>query len=311
MVTNILQQLEEKLGTGRVKANVILAPYTTFKVGGPAEFYFQAHTQDDLLNAIKAAHELKIPLHLLGGVSNVMIDDKGLKGLSVRNMYQLKEVIEETDDEVFLKVGSGYNMTRLAQETAEAGYEGFEYHFGLPGTLGGGIFMNSKWTAHPPTHYIGDDLVRAAVANHAGDVREEPHEYFQFAYDYSILQDTREFVIWALFKMKKNDPKILLQRNKDATEYRKKTQPFGVATSGCFFQNVEGQSAGQIIDELGLKGLKVGGVHVSEIHANFIINDGTGTVQDVQKLVETIKSIVKEKRNIDLKAEVIIVEDYI
>lgn len=303
---NTLDTLEMKLGAGRVRHKVTLAPYTTFKIGGPAEYYFQALTEDDIIKAVKAAHELNLPLHMLGGVSNVVVGDKGLPGLSVRNIYSQKKVIEETKDEVWLQVSSGYNMTRLAHETAEDGYEGFEYHAGLPGTLGGALFMNSKWTAHPPIHYTGDDLIKALIVNHTGDVREEPHEYFQFAYDYSILQQTKEIVLWALFKLRKRDPKILISRTKEALEYRKKTQPFAVATSGCFFQNINGQSAGKIIDELGLKGLQVGGARVSEIHANFIINDGSAKAEDVKKLVQEIKRIVKEKRDIDLKEEVII-----
>jgi len=310
-MNSIFQQLKSRLGEGRVRQNVILAPYTTLKIGGPAEYYINSLTAEDLIAGVRVAHELNIPIHMLGGVSNVVISDEGLKGLSIRNMYSLKEVVQETDDEVILKIGSGYNMTRLSQETAEAGYEGFEYHFGLPGTLGGALFMNSKWTAHPPTHYTGDDLVTALVLNRAGDVREESHEYFQFAYDYSILQETRELVVWATFKMKKRDPEILTQRNKDANEYRKKTQPFGVATSGCFFQNIEGQSAGKIIDELGLKGLQVGSARVSDIHANFIINEGAAKSDDVMKLVAEIKRIVKEKRNIDLKEEVVFVENLV
>lgn len=295
-----------KLGAGRVRHNVVLAPYTTFKIGGPAEYYFQALNEEDIIKAVQAAHELHIPLHMLGGVSNVVVGDSGLDGLSVRNIYSQKKIIEETHDEVWLQVSSGFNMTRLAHETAEEGFEGFEYHAGLPGTLGGALFMNSKWTAHPPTHYVGDDLVKALLVNHAGEIREETHEYFQFAYDYSVLQQTKEIVIWALFKLKKKDPHVLLSRTREALEYRKKTQPTAVATSGCFFQNIDGQSAGKIIDELGLKGLQVGGARVSEIHANFIINDGSAKAEDVKSLVQEIKRIVKQKRGIDLKEEVII-----
>lgn len=300
-----LQQLEETVGKGRVKENVVLAPYTTFKVGGPAQYYFQAFSDEDIVNGIVAAHKAGLKLHILGGVSNIVISEKGLTGFVIRNMYAAKTLIEDTDEHVILEIGSGYNMTKLAKETAEDGYEGFEYHFGLPGTLGGGIFMNSKWTAHPPTHYIGDNLISAKIANHSGDVRTVDHEYFQFAYDYSILQETNEIVLSAQFRMKKHDANELIQRNIEALEYRKKTQPFGVASSGCFFQNIDGKSAGKMIDELGLKGLRVGGAFVSDIHANFIVNDGTATGEDVQKLVGMIKDKVKEKHGVELKEEVV------
>lgn len=300
----IFEKLNNELGD-RVQRNVNLAPYATFKVGGPAEYYFQAQERGDLELAVKAAHIIGIPVRILGGISNLFIGPDGIQGLVVLNRIAWKDLIEDADDYAVLRVSSGYNMSRLAKETADSGYAGLEYHFGLPGTVGGGIFMNSKWSAHPPTKYIGDPLVGARLMNKDGETKDVGHDYFNFAYDYSILQDTGEIVVWADFKLSKAEPEELRAHAKDAVMYRKRTQPFGVASSGCFFQNVDGESVGKIIDELGLKGYRIGGAEISTIHANFIVNTGNATADDVNKLVAYIKKKVKEERGIDLKEEVV------
>src|SRR3989338_10042860 len=120
------QKLQNILGKDRVRENIVLAPYTTFKLGGPAQYYFEAQTDEDIINAVKAASKLNLPLTILGGISNVVISHDGIKGLVIRNQVRYKEIIEETQDNTFLKVSSGYTMTRLAKETAEAGLEGLE-----------------------------------------------------------------------------------------------------------------------------------------------------------------------------------------
>src|SRR3989344_2316120 len=124
MTDDTLAILNKLIGDGSVRTNIKLAPYTTFKVGGPAEYYFEAYSEEDIVKAIKAAHEAKIHVHILGGVSNIVVSEEGIKGLTIRNAYSEKEILEDGNDEVLMKIGSGYNMTRLAQETAQAGYEG-------------------------------------------------------------------------------------------------------------------------------------------------------------------------------------------
>jgi UDP-N-acetylmuramate dehydrogenase len=295
--------LKEKLGDS-VKADMVLAPYSTFKMGGKAQYYFEATSTEDLLKAYNIALDLKIPFTLLGGISNVVIMEKGIEGLVVRNRNSYKKVVEETEDFVVLEVGTGYIMTSLVRETTEAGYEGFEYQMGLPGTLGGGIVMNSKWT-HPRS-YIGDNLLSAEIITKEGKLVSKEKEYFDFSYGYSSLQKTKEIVVSARFNMNKVDPAILKQRAKESLDYRKMTQPYGVATSGCFFKNTGEYSAGKLIDDAGLKGTKVGGLYVSDIHANFIVNSGTGTIEDLKKLLSLIKDTVQKKYHITLKEEVII-----
>ena len=299
---NILNQLQEKLGKDRVQPNFVLAPFTTFKMGGPAEFYYEAKTLEELVLAVKTAHDLNLKLTLLGGISNVVVSDEGVQGLVVRNRYSEKEVSKEEGDFVYMKVSSGYSISALASQTAAQGLSGLEYHLGLPGSVGGAIYMNSKWTN--PLCYVGDVVDSVFLINKQGETRMEKKDYFKFAYDYSILHETHEIVGYVIFKFTKDDAEILIARGHDAIEYRKKTQPYGIASSGCFFQNIDGESAGKLLDELGFKGFRVGDLEVSTIHANFIVNNGNGTVSDFKKIVESIKQKALQEKGLILQEEI-------
>lgn len=302
-MTNYKSKLEKILGKGRVKADFNLYPYLTLRTKTSAAYYFEAETRNDLIKAKNASLKLKLPLMLIGGGSNLAILKNKLNYLVVRNRYISKK-IKAKDNQALLTVSSGYPVTKLAKELAEKGYEGLEYHFGLPGTVGGALYMNSKWTK--PLAYYGDPLISATVVDQQGKVKKVSRDYFNFAYDYSNLQKTKDIVLEAVFKLKKSDPKVLLQHTVFAINYRKKTQPFGVYTCGCFFKNINGQSAGQLIDRAGLKGKKIGGFRVSDKHANFIINDGTGDLESLNKLLKQIRQKVKDKFGVKLEEEVII-----
>ena len=310
-----LGQLEAILGTGKVQNFKDISPYLTLKNKVQAEYYFEAENMDDFKKAYQAAQTYEMPIMILGGGSNVAITKPLIAGLVVRNMYRETEVLSEDDKTVLLLVSAGYAVSKLVKETSAAGWEGFEYHLGLPGTVGGAIYMNSKWTK--PVNYFGDNLEYAYIMDQKGEVRQVNRDYFKFAYDYSILQDTHELLIGTAFRLKKNDPDVLKQRAQESLAYRKQTQPFGVATSGCFFQNISEdeqkklqlptKSAGYLIDHAGLKGTQVGDFVVSDIHANFIINKGTGKTEDLQALLKKIKDTVNEKYGVQLKEEVIII----
>lgn len=303
MIRSIFDHLSRQLDKGRLRRNVRLAPYTTFKSGGPAEYYFEAETEEDLIVSQKSANELAIPFTLLGGASNVVVADRGINGLVVRNRVMYKKPIREDKAYGYLTVSSGYPMTRLAQETAKAGFSGLEYHVGLPGTVGGALYMNSKWTN--PTCYVGDCLYEAGLVDREGKVKIVTKDYFEFGYDQSILQKTREIVVWATFKLKKDAPQKLVDRGKMALSYRRQTQPFGIASSGCFFKNINGQSAGKIIERLGFKGLTIGNLKVSDKHANFVINLGGGTSDDYIEIVDIIKKKAEKELGVKLEEEVL------
>lgn len=300
---NKITSLHEQIGDS-VKQDVILAPYSTFKIGGKAEYYYVAESKEDMIKAVVASKKLGMPFFLLAGSSNIILPEDGIAGLVVRNMISYKTTIEDTDTYEIIEVGSGYPMTRLAKETADLGLSGLEYHLGLPGTIGGAVVMNSKWT-HPRA-YVGDLVESVEVLDNKGSIQTKSKADCDFSYGWSRFQDTKEIILSVKLKLEKKDPGVLIKNAREALEYRKKTQPFGVFTSGCFFKNIGEQSAGELIDKAGLKGFQVGDLMVSDIHANFIVNKGKGTVKDLKALLSIIKRKVKEKFNVELKEEVVI-----
>lgn len=301
----MIKQLEEQLGKDRVKENENMFVHTTLRMNAQAQYFYIAKTREDLIAAKKASLELDLPLHILGGGSNVAILTKNIKGLVVKNFYMKKEVVSETPEQVELLVSSGYPITKIVNEAIEAGYKGFEYHLGLPGTIGGAIYMNSKWTN--PLDYFGQKLKYAYLLDNKGEVKKVGNDYFKFGYDQSILQETGEILLDAVFPLEKADSASLRKTAQEAFEYRRKTQPHGVASSGCIFRNIDSQSAGELIDKAGLKGFRVGKFFISPHHANFVIHEGGGDPSDLSKLIQTTKDKVKEKFGFDLKEEVVVI----
>ena len=311
---SILTDFKE-FGLKKVKENIDLFPYLTLRTRTKAEYFFEARSAKDLILAKKASIEFKIPLFVLGGGTNLAVISPNITGLVVKNNYLLLEKIPSNNkDTSLVLVSSGYPVARLVNETIEAGLEGFEYQLGLPGTVGGAIYMNSKWT-NPPS-YFGSALLHANLIDNGGNVKKVSKDYFEFAYDSSVLQKTNEILLEAVFELKKTPVEVLKKRSQSALSYRRATQPIGTGTSGCFFRNIgendksrlslETTSAGYLIDKTGLKGKKVGKFYVSPIHANFIINEGNGDPTDLKKLLTIIKEAVSKKYNVDLKEEVII-----
>lgn len=306
MNNQVFPDLERVFGKSRLKRQVKLAPYSTFKMGGIAEYYYEALIKEDIIACVNACHTLNIRLTILGGASNVVINENKIHGLVVRNLYREKKIIKENALEAIITVSSGYPISLLVREMVDAGLSGLEYHLGLPGSIGGALYMNSKWT-HPDS-YVSDQLVEAELINHESVIKTVDRDYFQFGYDVSILQKTKEIILAATFKLKKTDREELKQRTQEAFAYRKKTQPYGVSTSGCFFKNVNGKSAGKMIDALGLKGYTIGDFLISKRHANFIINTGNGKYEDLQKLVFFIKQKVRDAYMVELEEEVIYIQ---
>ena len=306
--------LLKKLGT-KLKHDKDISPYFTLHMKVVASNYLEVESRDEWITAVKLAYESKTPIFILGGGSNIAVTSGKIHALVIRNRYIYSKKVRETNTYVEMLFSSGYPMSRVVKETIAAGLSGFEYHLGLPGTLGGAMYMNSKWTK--PESYCGDTLIYANVMTREGKVHKENKSYFKFAYDYSILQETKEIFLEGVYRLKKENTEILKRRSEEALTYRKKTQPFGVSTCGCFFQNisVEDQkrlnlpttSVGYLIDDTGLKGKRIGAFEVSTKHANFIINHGSGKPDDLEQLLDLIRESIRVKYGLELKEEVVIV----
>lgn len=289
-----------------IQHNVDLKQFTTVKSPTIATFFTTVTTREEFIEALKYSCDHHMKSMIIGGGSNTVFAADKIDAFVIRNQYFAFEVLNETDTSADIKVSAGLPVSMLVQKTIEKGLEGFEYHQGLPGSVGGALYMNSKWTR--PLTYFSDKLISATLIDAEGNEKQVERDYFQFAYDYSILQKTHEVLVDAVFRLKKADKDTLKKRADESLAYRKKTQPFGVASSGCVFQNIDGQSAGALIDKAGLKGTRVGKFVVSDVHANFIINEGDDNMDNLKKLIALVKETVKTKFGVELKEEIRVIE---
>lgn len=298
--------INKELGN-KVEKNKNLYPYLTLRTNTKAEYFFEAKTKKNLIKAKEVSLEHNLPLFILGGGSNLAVVKEIIPGLVVKNSYQYKKILKEKKDSVETLISSGYPVSKLVSETIDSGWAGFEYFKGLPGTMGGALYTNAKWTK--PMKYFSDNLLYAYLIHDRGQVIKVNRDYFRFTYDFSILQKTKEILLEAVFRLKKDNSALLQKRAIQVLDYRKKTQPFGVATSGCFFKNTRDASAGYLIEKAGLKGHQVDDFRISDIHANFIINVGRekSNTKNLLKLLKLIKRRVKEKFGTKLKEEVEII----
>ena len=329
---DISQELKNLLGPFRVKEDEPLAKHTYFKIGGPAKYFFEATSVDELKLALTFAQENKVPFVVLGGGANVLVSDQGFDGLVIKNrasdikLVGIKGTINKSGRGVksaLVWAASGTPMNQLARFTIDQGLEGLEFLLSVPGTVGGGVKINAHFEVEKG-EFLGDRLVSAALFDpKTGQIKTSQKDYFEFSYDHSIIQQTGEIVLEAIFRLDtSSDPSQLWQRAMDNVKRRNEEQPIGVACSGCTFRNIAHEDAmrlatpnlttstGYIIDKLGLKGTKIGGAQISQHHANFIINTGEATAADVLKLINFAKDKAKAVYGLVLKEEIFYVGDF-
>lgn len=324
----IFEELQKKLGD-RVKENEPLGKYTTFKIGGPADYFFDAKTTDEFVAAILLGRSLPVPIFILGGGTNILIGDRGVRGFVIKNstgairMKGIKGTVtggKANKGLVFVEAESGVLFNSFVRFTVEEGLAGLEMHLGLPGTVGGAIFMNSKWT-HPPA-FVGDAVYQAELLTPENERKILPKTYFRFGYDTSSMQKTKDILLAVVFALRVDTKERLWKVANDSIAYRRETQPQGVFTAGCAFRNIsqaealvagtpnQTTSAGFLIDHAGLKGARAGDAQISGVHANFIVNRGKATAADVVQLIERARAKVKEKFGVVLTEEIIRVGEF-
>lgn len=328
MITNDkLLALKQALGP-KVKEQVMLGPYTTLKIGGPADLFIEAASVSEVVRFALEARKVAVPYFVLGGGSNILIGDKGVRGLVIKNNSQQitikgmkgnasSGIVER---QVFVEADTGVSINKLVRFTVEEGLAGLEMHLGLPGTVGGAIFMNSKWTN--PTGYVGDVVYQATILTPKGTIESVPKTYFQFGYDTSSIQKTHDIVLTVVFSLTSFSKEALWERANASIGYRRESQPQGIKSAGCTFKNISMAtaiahavpnsctSAGFLVDHIGLKGLTAGGAMISPQHANFIVNTGKATAKDVIQLIETARQKVREQFGVVLEEEIVRVGEF-
>jgi UDP-N-acetylmuramate dehydrogenase len=304
--TEFERDLEARFGASRVGRDVPLAAMTTFRVGGPADWLIETRSADELIAALKAARRAGIPATILGGGSNVLVSDAGVRGLVIRPR---RGEIERLDD-TRVRADAAVTMNGLVRWTILHGARGLEAWAGTPGTVGGAVFGN----AHFGGKLIGELIVSARIVGADGAVRDCPAAEMGFGYDRSRLQETGEVLLSATFRVSPGDPASLRSTARESLAFRKRTQPLDSPSAGCVFQNPtpgrdrvpEGMpwSAGALVDRAGLKDLVVGGARVSPTHGNFIVNDGRATAADIKRLIERCRVTVRERFGVELREEI-------
>jgi len=307
MTNRIADRLREAFGEARVQRDAPLAPVTTFKVGGRADWLVQARTGDDIRRALEVAHEFALPVTVLGGGSNVLIADTGLRGLVIR--IHGGEVTRV--DASHIRADSGVTINGLVRWTISHGVAGLEAWAGTPGTVGGAIHGN----AHFRGRLISELVESVTLAALDGRTTNVPAADMEFGYDYSRLHRTHEVVVSADFRVTDGDPEVLRATARASLAFRKRTQPLESASAGCIFQNPDPArdvvpngipwSAGALVDRAGLKDARAGYARVSTTHANFIVNEGGASAGDIRDLVERCKRDVRSRFGVALREEIV------
>ena len=296
----------EKLMPGKVMWDCPLARYTTLRVGGPGEAVVTAESSDDLTRLLKWLRGRNIPRHIIGGGSNILVPDHGLTGVIVmlgRGLAEI-ETVGEKNDKVLVRAGGGCRLAGLIKYCTDRAISGLEFAVGIPGSIGGAIFMNAGcWGSE-----IGDVLSSVTLLNPAGELVSEPREKLDFSYRH--WGGGKETVILAaVFALMKGDKQKIKATCRKYLQQRKEKQPQHLASAGSFFKNPPDQAAGKLIEETGLKGYSVGGAMVSPQHANFIVNTGKATAGDILALMRLVQSKVFDRTGIMLEPEVQILEN--
>ncbi len=306
------QAIASVVGTDRVTRNAPLAPLTTFKVGGPADWLVETRSSAETIDVLAIARRDALPVTVIGGGSNLLIGDRGIRGIVIRPRGG--QVHRLADDRI--RADASVTINGLVRWTIAQALAGLELWAGTPGTVGGAVYGN----AHFRGRLIGDLVARAAVLSPDGRLIQLEAPGMEFGYDRSRLQRTREILIWAEFAVSPGVPASLRETARQSLAYRKRTQPLDVPSAGCIFQNPDPiadrvpdgipHSAGALIDRAGLKGRRVGGAQVSDTHGNFIINDGRATAADIRRLVEECKDAVRREFGVDLREEIVFLGEF-
>jgi len=294
------------------RENCPLGPFTTFRVGGPADWLLDVRTSDELATALALAAREGVPLTMLGGGSNVLVADAGVRGLVIRARGG---DIRRTGGSS-IRADASVTINGLVRWTINHGCAGLEAWAGTPGTVGGAVFGN----AHFAGRLIGDLVTQVRLVSRAGVALEAPRAELAFDHEGSRLRRTGEILLWAEFAVAEGDPASLRKIARESLAFRKRTQPLDTPSAGCIFRNPQpGRdavpegipwSAGALVDRAGLKGAAVGGARVSPTHGNFIVNEGQATARDIRELIGRCRARVREQFGVELREEIVYLGDF-
>ncbi|HRR10276.1 MAG TPA: UDP-N-acetylmuramate dehydrogenase [Rhodothermales bacterium] len=292
----------------KIHKNVVLAPFTTFKIGGKADYFVEVTTEDELVLAITQARKAQLPYFLLGLGANILIGDSGFRGLVIRNLAQKAFLDPETG---LLTAESGaWVFPNLIEIAVSAGYGGLEHYAGIPSTVGGALWQNLHFLSPPParsrTMFIEEVLHTARILTPTNETFTVDRDWFGFGYDQSRLHHSGDIVLSATFQLAKTNETQLRETIAANLQWRQERHPplDEEPSAGSIFQKIDGIGAGRLIDQAGLKGYQIGKAEISSKHANFIVNRGGATAADVRTLITHVQQVVQQHSGHLLQPEI-------
>ena len=293
-----------------LKYNIPLGPLTTYQIGGPADAFVAVHSSEELADAVKAARADGVPWFLLGTGANILIGDGGWRGLVIHNQSNHVHVEGQR-----ITAESGVVFSNLIELSAEHELGGLEHYAGIPSSVGGAIWQNLHFLApnRKDTMFIASVVESARVLLANNQIVEVDVDWFNFGYDDSRLHHEEIVVLDVIFRLERSTREEILDQAAKNLQWRRERHPnlIDFPSCGSVFKKIEGIGAGRLIDGAGLKGHRIGGVHVSEQHANFLVNPDGGTAKDVMDLVHHIQRTVKKNSGYDLEMEIRCVGEFL
>lgn len=276
----------------------IMSKHTTFRVGGPADFYLVPETEEEVAEAVDFAKDKGLSYYPIGRGSNLLVGDRGYHGVIIEIGSGMEKL--QIHEDGLVEAQAGITLAKMASELAAHGLAGFEFASGIPGTLGGAVAMNAGAYGGE----IKDTIVSATVLTETGDILVLGKEELALGYRTSIIQKKPYMVLSVVFSFSQGQPGEIRERMRELNEKRREKQPLEYPSAGSTFKRPAGHFAGKLIEDAGLRGYRIGDAQVAEKHCGFIINRGHATAADIRRLIEDVQQRVKEQSGVELEPEV-------
>lgn len=299
---NFDNTIEKILNKEQILKNEPMKKHTSFRIGGEADYFLIIKTQEELKQVLEVCKNYKKEIFILGNGTNLLVTDKGFRGVVIKLELNNIELKQENDD-YFITVEAGYPLTKLSKFALDNELEGLEFACGIPGTIGGAIRMNAGAYGSEMKNIV----VSTKYMDLEGNINELNLEEQEFSYRNSIFAKKEFIILSTTVKLKKGNKELIKQKVLENNQSRIKNQPLEFPNAGSTFKRKEGIITAKLIDEAGLKGYSIGDASVSEKHAGFLINKGNASFEDMNKLIKYIQKILLEKYNVEIELEVLVI----
>ena len=296
----VVQSLKKFVPEENICLQEPMAGHTTFRIGGPADCFVQIENKEQLIRVQKYLMQVELPFFILGNGSNLLVSDKGYRGIILQIGPKMSRIEVEGD---VITAQAGALMSQVARAALEHGLTGLEFASGIPGTIGGGVVMNAG-------AYDGEMsgvVTQVNVVNSAGECMELENDTMEFGYRTSTIKNNPFTVTEVILKLEKGDREQIKAKMEELAVRRREKQPLEYPSAGSTFKRPKGYFAGKLIMDAGLRGFRVGGAEVSEKHCGFVVNTGNATAADVREVISEVQERVKERFNVDLEPEILFI----